>query len=315
MKIDTLQTLLNDTKITALSFKSHTKASEYYVEVIFDYTKTDTWKVWIPYVYRRAGLEIESEGDLAKHLIGLYPKLDIKQRSAWYKKEMNDWNKSHSDKTVTKPYFDAMLTSNWSCRKCTDKITKSSNNARRIQEIKEMGYLMASNTSLFCTKCNSNTTHDILIPIEKATPTGYETWSPALKKRIMKVLDFTDIYENKSVSKSAHMIPDHKFSEIRWDENTKEENPDSMTDQEIKNKFQLLTNQRNLQKREVCRICYQTGIRAFPFGIKYYYEGSENWPKDVSKRGKLAEIGCVGCGWYSFEEWRISLNKKLNTTK
>jgi hypothetical protein len=91
-----------------------------------------------------------------------------------------------------------------------------------------------------------------------------------------------------------------------------------MPENEIRQKFQLLDNQRNQQKREVCRQCFQTGKRGVLFGIKYFYKGDENWPSDVPKVGKSAEAGCVGCGWYDMAEWRKSLNeltKKQSTKK
>ena len=137
---------------------------------------------------------------------------------------------------------------------------------------------------------------------------GYETWSPKLRKRILNVLGNIDVYENTI---NRHCLPDHKFSEIRWDENTKSENPDDMTDEQIKNKFQLLTNQRNQQKRECCRACYQTGMRGYPFGIKFFYKGTEKWDNKLPQKGKEAEKGCVGCGWYDLEEWRKQILLKL----
>jgi hypothetical protein len=69
-----------------------------------------------------------------------------------------------------------------------------------------------------------------------------------------------------------------------------------------------------LQKREVCRTCYQTDIRGFPFGIKFYYQGDETWDKNIPKKGKDAENGCHGCGWYDLEIWRNAINKKLTDT-
>ena len=141
---------------------------------------------------------------------------------------------------------------------------------------------------------------------------GYETWSPNLRKRIIKVLGSIDVYENRF---NAHCLPDHKFSEIRWDENTKEENPDNMTDTEIRQKFQLLTNQRNQQKREVCRSCYQTGKRGIIFGIPFYYEGTEDWDDSIPTRGREAEAGCIGCAWYDIAEWRRQIIKKITGEK
>ena len=91
-----------------------------------------------------------------------------------------------------------------------------------------------------------------------------------------------------------------------------------MTDEEIRQKFQLLTNQRNQQKREVCRTCFQTGKRGSLFGIPYYYEGTENWDTSIPQKGKEAEKGCIGCPWYDIQEWRrhlINDLKKANGEK
>ncbi|WP_368012024.1 hypothetical protein [Laspinema palackyanum] len=60
--------------------------------------------------------------------------------------------------------------------------------------------------------------------------------------------------------------------------------------------------------------CIKTNKRGTPLGIKFYYEGDENWPAGVPVRGKDAEIGCVGCGWYDFETWRDRLNQQIAQT-
>mgnify|MGYP001608878353 FL=1 len=73
----------------------------------------------------------------------------------------------------------------------------------------------------------------------------------------------------------------------------------------------MLDNQRNLEKREVCRKVFQTGKRGTIFGIKYYYEGDEDWPKNVPKVGKEAEKGWIGTPWYDIEKWRQSLNRDI----
>ncbi len=54
--------------------------------------------------------------------------------------------------------------------------------------------------------------------------------------RILKVLNNYDVYED---TKREHLLPDHKFPEIRWDDKTREENREDMSDDEIKQKFQL----------------------------------------------------------------------------
>ena len=139
---------------------------------------------------------------------------------------------------------------------------------------------------------------------------GYETFTPQFKARVVRILGGINAYEAKPTAVKA-LIPDHKFSEVRWDDDTKAENPMTMTDSQIREKFQLLDNQRNQQKREVCRKCFQENIRGKIYGIDYFYEGGEEWDESIPKVGKDAERGCVGCAWYDIQKWRESLNKKV----
>ena len=151
----------------------------------------------------------------------------------------------------------------------------------------------------------------ILLPIHLHAEMGYETFSPQFKARVIRLLHERNAFEARATAKKA-LIPDHKFSEVRWDDETKGENPMDMTDDEIIPKFQLLDNQRNQQKREICRKCYQEGVRGTIYGIKYFYEGGENWDKAIPEKVKSAEKGCKGCPWYDIEEWRKHLNQLLN---
>ena len=135
-----------------------------------------------------------------------------------------------------------------------------------------------------------------------------EILSDETKDKIISLLENIDVYDNK---KSNKCIPDYKFPEIRWDENITCENPDLMSDEEIKNKFQLLTAESKNRKREVCHKCYQTGKRGIAFDIPYFYKGGENWDINIPKNGRDGELGCKGCAWYDFAEWRINLLKEL----
>ena len=136
----------------------------------------------------------------------------------------------------------------------------------------------------------------------------YGTLPNELKKRIANVLGNIDIYEDK---KCFDCIPDYKFPKIRWDENTNVKYLDSMTDEEIKSKFQLFSKEIKHEKREVCRNCYQTGKRGIAFDIPYFYKGNEYWDSEIPTKGKDAELGCVGCAWYDFAEWRKHLLEVL----
>ena len=128
---------------------------------------------------------------------------------------------------------------------------------------------------------------------------------------MVKLLHGYDAYEGKVVNKEG-LLPDHKFPEIRWDESTRRESLEHLTDEEIRRDFQLLNNQRNQQKREACRRCFQENERGYPFGIKYYHVGNERWSPKIPRTGKRAEEGCVGCGWYDVEAWRQAIIKALS---
>jgi hypothetical protein len=300
---------LNDKIIIAeMERKKHSKASEEYVHVILNYKNNIALDIWVPVVYRRTGLFLESEStEEREYLNQLHKELDPSNYNDW-KKEQDKFWKTKPGATVTKSFFDVLAEGGWKCVNCD--LPNNPNWARRIQDLKEFGYTIATDINRRCDSCGENKTHLLLLPVrrEGIGGTGYETWSPALRKRIIKILDGIDVYENR---KNLHSLPDHKFSEIRWDEETKEENPDDMTDEEIKNKFQLLNNQRNQQKREVCRKCYQTNERGTIFGIEYYYVGDKKWPDNCPTRGKLAEEGCIGCPWYDIDRWRKELQNLI----
>ena len=290
--------------------KKHNKASEEYIDVVFKYDN-GIWEGWIPLEYRRTGISIKRDEEIS-YLNKIYPQLNPLNFQSWLDKQNDFWDKEKSGAKVTRSFFDSLVQGGWQCVECT--LPKNSNWARRIQDIKEFGYTLSTDINKYCPNCKKNTTHILMVPLERAAVegNGYETWSPKLRKRIISVLGHIDIYENK---KCRSCLPDHKFSEIRWDENTKSENSDLMTDEEIKSKFQLLTNQRNQEKREVCRNCYQSGKRGVAFGIPFFYEGDDNWDDRIPKKGKDAEAGCIGCAWYDFAEWRKHLLDVLEKNK
>lgn len=299
-------------EIKILAVRHHSKASEAYVDVEFTFAKGEKTNVSIPVNYRRTGLDAQSKEDCQNIITVAYKCFAKKSIQAWLAAAQRFWSEGNKD--VTRPFFEVLKKKlgGWTCQAC--ELPQNPNWARRTQDIKEMGYTFATDTKRFCKNCGCNRTHLMLLPIPRGAETGYETWSPQLRRRILKTLEHFDAYENATRS-AASLLPDHKFPEIRWDEDTRDENPDEMADAEIKAKFQLLTNQRNQQKREVCRGCYQTGIRGQPYGIKFFYAGNEDWPTSVPKRGKAAEKGCAGCGWYDLAKWRAALNLKLASPK
>ena len=304
----------------------HTKAAEEYIEVKFPFEDT-TWELRIPIVYRRSGLYLqypgkdkidEQENIDARNMLYDYlnkvgksiPK-DDESLAAWKAEQLTWWENEKANATVTVAFFKGMVeaTGKWVCTHCLEP--DNTNPQRRIQDIKDIGYTVATKTKYICEKCNRERTHVMMLPIQRdGVGNGYEQWSPKLRARIIKVLGGRDVYDGK---KNKHILPDHKFPEIRWDKNVKAKNPDDMSDEAIKEKFQLLTNQHNEEKREACRKCWLEGKRPFPFGVKYYYQGSEKW--EGPRQGKEAEDGCKGCCWYDFAEWRKQVNKTLKASK
>ncbi len=293
--------------------RKHLKASEEYVHVRFTYADNTSWDGWVPVEYRRTGVSIK-EGDnekLYSYLNRVYEQMDPQKFPSWLAAQEKFWKEEKPGADTTKAFFDSLIKGGWQCVACA--LPNNPNWARRIQDLKEFGYTIATDTKRFCPVCKQNKTHLLLLPIERISieGNGYESFSPTLRNRIIKVLGGIDAYEG---TPSAHCLPDHKFSEIRWDENTKSENPDTMSEADIRAKFQLLSNQRNQQKREVCRNCFQTGKRGVVYGIPFYYKGNENWNENIPTKGKEAEEGCEGCPWYDLNEWKRQVLIRLNST-
>lgn len=286
----------------------HSKASEEYLDVEFNYNEGKKWVGRIPVEYRRTGTHL-LDSEVNCYLNSIYDELNPDNYEQWLKDQYLFWENKKAE--ITKSFFDALVKGKggWKCAKCD--LPANQNFARRIQDLKEFGYTIATDTNKFCKRCQCNKTHSLLVPLKRkgSEGNGYEHISPKLKSRILNVLNNIDVYENKP---NKHLLPDHKFSEIRWDDKVKSSNLDDMTDIEIKNKFQLLSNQRNQQKREVCRKCVQSDKRGTIFGIPFFYKGNIDWDKKIPKRGKEAEEGCKGCPWYDIERWRGELINKIN---
>lgn len=300
----------------------HSKAVEEYIEVSLPFDNS-SWNLFIPIIYRRNGLFLEYPG--ANHIDEknnresrnrLYDYLnkvakDIPKTTTeldeWKEEQHQWWNNVHGRAAETALFFNGLLnnTGKWVCCHCLNP--ENDNPQRRIQAIKDYGFTLATKTKHRCSRCNKIRTHLMMLPIARnGVGNGYEQWSDELRKRIIRVLGGIDVCDNK---RNAHLLPDHKFPEIRWDQNTLASNPNDMPEDDIRSKFQLMTNQHNEEKREACRNCRLTGKRPYPFGIKYYYQGSEDWVGP--QQGKDAEEGCKGCCWYDFAEWRKQINNSL----
>ncbi|MDC1262223.1 hypothetical protein N8Z72_05950 [Polaribacter sp.] len=310
--IEEFSELLDNKYIIVESFRKHSKASEKYIDVTFVQKDGYTWKGSIPYFYRRTGLFIETANDLVDYLNEIYPHFTRTEIEKFQAKEKKRWDDEMSGKKTTKEFFDNLFDLDWKSVKYD--LPTNPNWARRIQDIKEFGYTLATDTRRTVKGKYETGTHILLVPLPKGGVTGYEVMSPAFKAKAIAVMESINVYEYSKANKHG-LLPDHKFPEIRWDEETRAENPEEMPDNEIKEKFQLVDNQRNQQKREVCRKCFQTGERGKLYGINFFYEGNEKWNADIPKMGKEAEKGCIGCGWYDIQKWRESINGLIENNK
>ena len=302
MNIDLLQSFLNSANIFTYEIIENNKASEVYVKTTFVQDDGFRWDTYVPFVDRRAGLNIKTEKELADYLYSL--------KQYFTKEAMEKWRKVEKKRgliggSVTPRFFRILL----SFQEEFKKFPKNPNSARRIQDIKDAGYTIAS-----VTRQDGLGYNRILLPIPLHTEMGYETFSQQFKARVIRLLKERNAYEARVTAKKA-LIPDHKFSEVRWDDVTKAENSLEMSDEEIIKKFQLLDNQRNQQKREICRRCFQEGIRGTIYGIDFFYKGDEKWDNKIPNVGKEAEKGCEGCPWYDIEEWRLHLNKLIRNSE
>ena len=307
--VESFSELLNNKYIIIEGFREHSKASEKYIDVTIVQADGFAWKGSIPYFYRRTGLFIETPEELVDYLNEIYPLFSQKAVNEFIQTETKRWNDELSGKETTKGFFDKLLNLEWNSVQYD--LPANRNFARRIQDIKEFGYTLATDTRRQVKGKYETDTHIQLVPLPKGGVTGYEVMSPAFKMKAITVMEGINVYELSSANKHG-LLPDHKFPEIRWDDKTRDENPDEMSEREIREKFQLVDNQRNQQKREACRKCFQTGIRGQLYGINFYYAGNENWDAKIPKIGKDAEAGCVGCGWYDIQQWRESLNNFIH---
>jgi len=318
LNIQTVQQYLKGSNIYAIEFLDNSKASEYYIRTKFVQDNGFEYTTIVPYEYRRTGLELRTEKDIAEYLVSVKKYFTKEWMKSWIakekqecladieaKKQKNADKKSRGKKEteIVTPYFLlALLTLE---ETSGDKLPVNRNPQRRLQDLKDGGYTIP------IVQYGREKTTSTLLPFPKHKEMGYEKgFTKQFKARVIRLLKGRNAFEAR-VTSAKSLIPDHKFSEVRWDDKTKAENSMEMSDAEVIQKFQLLDNQRNQQKREVCRKCFQEGKRGTIYGIKYFYEGNENWDPKIPTKGKAAEKGCLGCPWYDIELWRKMINKEL----
>jgi len=138
------------TKIKIHGRRSHSKASERYVDVTFEYDSGTVWNGSIPIEYRRTGTNLTEDEEVNSYIEKIYDYCSPIRHEQWMQEQQSFW----ADKTkaeVTKSFFDALTTFQWTCVNC--QLPSNPNWARRIQDLKEMGYTIATDTAKYCYVC------------------------------------------------------------------------------------------------------------------------------------------------------------------
>lgn len=188
----------------------------------------------------------------------------------------------------------------WTCSLHT---TESNQPAAIFREVKKMGYEFEKTSStswaktMYCPVCKQLTTHYKLL---KAIPTLTQQKRLHIDKKsrdkVLELLKCRDAFTGASISSTPEI--DHK---VPWTRLENDIDIRGLSDKDIKNNFQLLTREHNLLKDRMCAKCKQTNKRPPFLGIKYWYQGDENY-----------NGSCVGCGWYDGIKWRESINKLID---
>jgi len=214
-----------------------------------------------------------------------------------------DWNPSN-DGTKRAATFETLSDCEWHCSACE---LPSSQPAKDIQMLRKEGFEFVQNTGqgqgdyLHCEACEATTFHRKLkYPFPTGQSITRQGMPDSFKRRVRDLYGHRDAFDGSSPSTTLEV--DHRVPEIRWEE-SEDFDYGSMSDDEIRDHFQILTRSHNLLKSRKCESCVESGERPPFLGIEYYYEGDAAYDES---------LGCVGCGWYNPQEWRASLHAELD---
>ena len=194
----------------------------------------------------------------------------------------------------------------WVCTYCN---SGSGQPAAVSRELRADGYLFEEtspgrySTQMYCPTCGKKRTHIKLLSEEPVLDEKKRcSITKKDRERVLSILGTRDAFTGASIVSSTPEI-DHKtpFSRLEQDKNISE-----LTDEQIKDDFQILTRHSNLLKDKACKKCILTNKRT-PFnGIEYWYVGDENYDHC---------IGCVGCGWHDGVKYTEKLNQYIKNKK
>lgn len=202
--------------------------------------------------------------------------------------------------------FETMSDCNWHCTKCELKSGQAKTWQVWRQE-KGIQLDQDGNGNWFkkinCPNCGTKTIHRKLKTTELDL-SGIKARSNIPEDviiRAKKLFGCVDEYTLR-VEPAKDLELDHRIPQVRWvgseDDNT------GLSDEQIIDKFMLLTEKNNLLKSRYCEECKKTGNRANGYrDIEFWYVGNKKYDD---------KNGCEGCFWYNPSKWRKELNRVIN---
>ena len=232
--------------------------------------------------------------------------------------KIEDFEELFDKSSKTYGVFSVLKDQQWHCRECEyshlhiTQIAGGSGIQGLQRGNKARQGLVIDSANHLCPNCERKTRQDKWTG-QFVTSVQSSGMSSAFARKVVDILGRRDVVEGTERPMNQLTV-DHKLPMIRWNtEMSKiQTSYQDMSEKDIRDNFQLLKKSNgsvshNLLKSRSCEKCFQQGKRATPFGIAFFYEGSEKW----AGKDRRDESGCVGCGWYDFAKWRTELNKLI----
>lgn len=90
LSLEEIRHYLEGSNINVFVFLDNTKASEFYIRTQFIQDDDFSWTTIVPYIYRRTGLELKNEKDIADYLRSVKKYFTKDWMDSWVKKEKKE---------------------------------------------------------------------------------------------------------------------------------------------------------------------------------------------------------------------------------
>lgn len=202
------------------------------------------------------------------------------------------------------------------CTLCYIHTTQDQDHKRTFKDMRDLGYRFQeykhkkttnTNHPAFCGVCKKKTSHRRLISTISRQTTGLRQTSieGKIRERVYKIYKGVEAFTDRPRANGKDTLQiDHRIPESRRQHTGNclvELDPITVTDEELKNTYMLLTAENNYRKREECNKCIRTGKRpAALCGVLFWFKGTRDYD---------STIGCDGCFWAYPKAWREGINK------